>query len=111
LFIQNESGVIRGTYAVSLITIRKDSNALQLGHLGVGAAALEVCAEDRVRIDLLLLPHAGRSAGPQDDAVARDERIARPVAGRAGRSLRAPHQLERIPAHAALPGDVHARRA
>src|SRR3954468_1155776 len=109
--VQNEPREVRRAHALGLIPVREDPDPLQLRHLGVRATALEVGAEEHVGIDLLLLPDADGAPSAKDDAVSRDERIPRTGAALAGRCVGAPDQLERVPAQAALPGEIHVRRA
>src|SRR3954468_18069847 len=109
--VQHESREVRRAHALGLIPVREDPDPLQLRHLGIRAAALEVGAEEHVGVDLLLVPDADGSPAAEDDAVARDERIPRPGAALACRCVGAPDQLERVPAQAALPGEIHVRRA
>src|SRR5260370_40633693 len=63
-------------------------------------------AEARVRVDLLVAPAAHRPAGREGYAGGGDERVADDVAGGASLGLGAPDELQRVPAQAALPGDV-----
>ena len=65
--------------------------------------------EELLGIDCLFFPIAGGRAAAQDDAVGGHERVAYPVAGSPDRSVRAPDELERIPAQTTLPGDVDGR--
>src|SRR3954462_11974873 len=109
--VQHEPREVRRAHALGLISVREDPDSLQLRHLGVRAAALEVGAEEHVGVDLLLVPDADGAPAAEDDAVARDERIPRPGAALACRCVGAPDQLERVPAQAALPGEIHVRRA
>src|SRR6185295_1666689 len=69
-------------------------------------AVIEVLPEELLRIDVLLDPSIARRPGAQDDAVGSDQRVADAVAGGTGGCFRAPDEFQRVPAHAALPGDV-----
>src|SRR3954469_12720525 len=111
LLVQHESREVGRAHALGLIPVREDPDSLQLRHLGIRATALEVGAEEHVGIDLLLVPDADGSPAAEDDAVARDEWVPRASAALACRGVGAPDQLERVPARAALPGEIHVRRA
>src|SRR3954467_11360066 len=91
--VQHESREVRRAHALRLISVGEDPDSLQLRHLGIRAAALEVGAEEHVGIDLLLVPDANGSPAAEDDAVARDERVPRAGAALSGRCVGAPDQL------------------
>src|SRR5207245_1512129 len=101
---EDEAGVVGSAHAARLIAVAHDADALQFRDVLV-----EVLPEELLGIDCLFFPIAGGRAAAQDDAVGGHERVAYPVAGRPDRSVRAPDELERIPAQTTLPGDVDGR--
>src|SRR3954453_9617273 len=109
--VQHESREVSRAHAMGLIPVREDPDPLQLRHLGIRAAALEVGAEEHVGVDLLLVPDADGSPAAEDDAVARDERVPRPGAALACPCARRLDQVEAGPPQAALPGEIPVRRA
>src|SRR5205085_477155 len=101
-----ESGVVRSRDRLRLIAVAHDAQADQIGHVGVGIAALETSAELGARIDLLLAPFADRTARLENDRILHDEEIALLIADASLLRFRAPDVLDRVPLEPALPGYV-----
>src|SRR5262249_32419648 len=103
---QDELAVVGDALAVGLVAVAHDGDALELRDRGVGIALLEGAPELGVEVDFLVDPGVERAARAQHDDVLRDEGVALAVADRALGRRRAPGVLQRVPAQAALPGDV-----